>query len=144
MNRFAANVKAIDNCEIVNHIILEIEGVTLKTIVSKVPAWLTQGDAVYVAFPEVSVCIGKSCKGKVSIENCISALLETHRSKNTLTELVIRSRIGTVVALMTEESFNALELQDGDDLVMMLRGIDIALEPYFDPIDEIFGIKVAN
>ncbi|HHH37049.1 MAG TPA: hypothetical protein ENK77_00345 [Epsilonproteobacteria bacterium] len=144
MNRFTANVKAIENHEIVKHIILEIDGTILKTIISKVPAWVAEGESVSVAFRELSVCIGTSCEGKVSIENRLSAVLETHRSKNSLTELVLRSRIGTVVALMTEDSFHELELKDGDELIMMLRGIDITLEPHFGRLDKAMGMKVAN
>jgi hypothetical protein len=60
----------------------------------------------------------------------------------------MESAIGKVVALMTEKSFKDLQISIGDETIILLREIDINLEPYFESIhiDPLMNtrMKVAN
>lgn len=148
MNKFTAVVTSIENMEIVTYIALQVGEIEIRIIKSKVPQWLNVNDSVYFTFQEFSVCIGKACNGKVSIENRIPAVLTSVRTKNSLSELTFESKIGEVVSLMTQSAFEELELEKDSTATILLREIDINLEPYIEPkLLESFmnpGIKVAN
>lgn len=148
MNKIAATVESIENMDIVTYITLHIEDTKIRIIKSKVPQWLGVNDKVYFTFQEFSVCIGTECNGKVSIENRISALLSSVRAKSSLCELKFESKIGEVVALMTQNAFEELQLKEGSKATILLREIDINLEPYIEPklLESMMntGTKVAN
>lgn len=148
MNKVIASVKSIDDQQIVVYITLEVNDVEIVLIESKVPQWLKNGEKVYFTFQEVSVCVGKACEGKISIENRIPGILHQVRKKGTMCELTFQSEIGKIVSLMTQKSFEGLQLKEGEKAIILLREIDINLEPYFEPInvDQFFntGMKVAN
>jgi len=148
MNKLAAEVKEIDDQEIVVYITLDVRGVEIVLIESKVPQWLKIGEKVYFTFQEMSVCVGKECNGKISIENRIPSHLKQVRTKGTMCELTFDTKIGEVISLMTQKSFKELQIQDDEKATILLREIDIHLEPYTEPlnIDEFFHsrMKVAN
>lgn len=148
MNKIAARVKSIDDQEIVVYVTLEINDMEIVLIKPRVPSWLKSSQKVHFTFQEVSVCVGKACNGKISIENRVPAVLDCVRIKGTMCELTFQSEIGQVVSLMTEKSFEALQLGRGEKATILLRDIDINLEPYSEPInqDQFYdsGMKVAN
>lgn len=148
MNKISAVVTSIENMEIVTYITLQVGEIDIKIIKSKAPKWLQTGDPVYFTFQEFSVCVGKACNGKVSIENRIPAVLNSVRKKHSLCELTFDSKIGEVVSLMTQSVFEELELENGYKANILLREIDIDLEPYIEPsVLEAFmktRTKVAN
>lgn len=148
MNKFTAVVKSVHDMEIVTYITLEVNGVEIMVIKPSIPIWLNVGDRVFFTFREVSVCVGKACNGKVSIENRIPATLHSYRKKGSLCELKFESELGEIVSLMTEKAFNELELDAGSKATILLREIDIAIEPYREAISiESFmktRTKVAN
>jgi len=129
MNRIPATVKSIDNMGIVSYITVVINGVELQIMKSTIPKWLAQDDTVFITFQELSVCVGTNCDGKVSIENRIPAKLLFTRTKDSLCELVFKSEMGEVVSLMTEKNFYQLKIDIGSEATLLLRDIDISLEP---------------
>lgn len=148
MNKITAVVKSVNDMEIVTYITLEVNGVEIMVIKPSIPEWLNVGDRVFFTFREVSVCVGKACNGKVSIENRIPATLHSFRKKGSLCELKFESDLGEIVSLMTEKAFNELELDAGSKATILLREIDIGLQPYREAISlESFmntRTKVAN
>ena len=135
MNKIAAVVKSINDMEIVTYVTLEVNSIEIIIIKSKQPEWLNVGDTVYFTFREFSVCVGTACNGKVSIENRIPATLQLVRKKGSLCELKFKSELGEVVSLMTEKAFDELEIDIGSKATVLLREIDISLEPYMESIN---------
>jgi ABC-type molybdate transport system ATPase subunit len=133
MNKIHAVVTSVDRMEIVTYITLKVGETDIKIMKSEAPKWLKVDDHVYFTFQEYSVCIGKACNGKVSIENRIPAVLTNVRKKHSLCELKLSSEIGDVVSLMTQSTFEELELEDESKAIILLREIDINLEPYIEP-----------
>ena len=133
MNKIAAVVTSVENMEIVTYITLKVGEIDIKIMKSKAPKWLKVKDNVYFTFPEYSVCIGKACKGKVSIENRIPAVLTSVRENHSLCELKFESKIGEIVSLIPKRTFEELELDDDEKAIILLREIDINLEPYIEP-----------
>jgi len=149
MNKFTAVVTGIEKTDIVTYITLECNDIPVRLIKTKTPVWAGVGDSVYFTFQEASVCVSKECPGSVSIENRIPGKLVKMRSKDSLCELTFESDIGTVVSLVTEKACHELELEEGCKATMLLRGIDIHLEPNVAPMDiesirKSAGTKVAN
>ncbi|MEN8728053.1 MAG: TOBE domain-containing protein [Sulfurovum sp.] len=148
MNKIVAVVKSVNDMKIVTYITLEVNSIEIMIIKSKKPEWINVGDTVYFTFREFSVCVGTACNGKVSIENRIPATLHLIRKKGSLCELKFNSELGEVVSLMTEKAFDELELDVGSKATVLLREIDISLEPYIEALNiEDFmntRIKVAN
>ncbi len=134
MNRIAAVVKSIEDMEIVSYITLEMNEVEIRIIKSKVPEWLSVGDTVFFTFAEISVCIGKACNGKVSIENRIPATLKQLRTNCSLCEVKFDSKIGDIVSLITQNAFDELQLDIGSQVTILLREIDINVEPCVKPV----------
>jgi molybdopterin-binding protein len=151
MNKLTVKVKRIEDHGIVTYITLDAGGMEIKTIKSNMPEWLEEGDQVNMVFQELSVCVGKSCEGKLSIRNKIAARLKRLRTRGTLSELLFESAIGEICSLMTQRSFDELELAVGDEAVLLLREIDIDLQPCIVPrydfpteLDQATRTKVAN
>ncbi|WP_345987123.1 TOBE domain-containing protein [Sulfurimonas sp. HSL1-2] len=149
MNRIAAVVTEIEQTDIVTYITLQCNDTQVRLIKTKTPLWAGVGEKVLFSFQEASVCISKECPGKVSIENRIPGTLLKIRSKDSLCELTFESDIGTVVSLITENACRELGLEVGCRATMLLRGVDIHLEPDVVPMTvESFkkrsGTKVAN
>ncbi|WP_345969306.1 MULTISPECIES: TOBE domain-containing protein [Sulfurimonas] len=129
MNKIAAVVTDIERTDIVTYITLQCNETQIRLIKTKTPVWAGVGDKVCFSFQEASVCVSKECPGKVSIENRIPGTLKKIRSKDSLCELTFESDIGTVVSLITEKACHELGLEVGCDATMLLRGVDIHLEP---------------
>ena len=129
MNRISATVKAIEETDIVTFIRLECGDETVSIIKSKTPQWLAVGDKVTCCFQEASVCVSKDCPGKVSIENRLPATLKEVREGDSLCELTFESGMGRVVSLITSHAFETLGLEKGCEATMLLRGVDVNIEP---------------
>lgn len=134
MNKVSAVVTTIDKNDIVTNIHVECGGTTMRLIKSECPKWLSPGDKVFCTFQEASVCVSKECPGKVSIENKLPASLSDVRKSDSLCELTFSSDLGTVVSLITTDAFDDLELEVGCEATMLLRGVDIGLQPQLEPI----------
>ncbi len=80
------------------------------------------------------MCIGRACNGKVSIENRIPATLKQIRTNGLLCEVKFDSVIGEVVSLITQNAFDELQLDVDSNVTILLREIDINLEPYLEPM----------
>jgi len=129
MNKIEAKVEHIEDLGVVSYIYVQSDGMKMKIIKSKLPQWLDVGDTIFCNFPEASVCIGKDCTKQVSVENCLNASLINIRKSEPLCELTFDSKMGKVVSLITTDSFDLLDLKSGDNATMLIRGIDINIEP---------------
>lgn len=134
MNKIAATVTDIETTDIVTYITLQCNETVIRLIKTKTPVWLGVGEPVYFTFQEASVCVSKECPGKVSIENRVPGTLTKIRSKDSLCELTFDSDLGTVVSLITESACSELGLEVGCRATMLLRGVDIHLEPNVTPM----------
>ncbi|HHD79960.1 MAG TPA: hypothetical protein ENK98_10090 [Epsilonproteobacteria bacterium] len=134
MNKVVAVVTSIEDLEIVTYLTLRAGETSIKVIQPQKPNWLNVHDKVYFKFQEFSVCIGKSCDGKVSIENRIPAVLTSIRAKSSLSVSKFDTDIGEIVSLMPQSAFEELEIVQGDEVMILVSEMDIELEPYIDPM----------
>lgn len=150
MNQVTAIVKSIDETDVVTYVHLNVGETEVSVIKLKTPEWLAVGDEVKCCFQEVAVSVSKECPGKVSIENRLPAELKAIRQGASLCELTFESELGEVVALITSRACESLELTQGCQATMLLRGIDIEIEPILAPKDlnvyrnVLAGMKDAN
>ena len=135
MNNIIAKVINIVPGEVVSFIQLESGGCKLRVIKSELPLWLSVGDKVQCNIHEASVCVSKECPGKVSIENRVKARLKDIRTNDSLCELTFESDLGEVVSLITRMSLDELDLKKECEATMLMRGVDISIEPYIDSLE---------
>ena len=135
MNQLAAIVKEIEKTDVVTYIRVEIGDTTLCLIKPKTPEWLSVGDRVTCTFQEASVCVSKECPGRVSIENRLPATLKEVRQGASLCELTFESDMGEVISLITSHACETLGLTKGCEATMLLRAVDVNVEPVLQPID---------
>mgnify|MGYP005854141127 CR=1 FL=1 len=140
MNNIEAVVTEIKKTDVVTYIDLKCGEESLRLIRQSSPIWLLEGDSVNCKFQEVSVCVSKECEGKVSIENKIPAQLKALRQNGSLCELTFHSGMGDVVSLITQDAYESLGLELECDATMLIRGVDITIEPRLD----LSRIKDAN
>lgn len=135
MNKVLATVQNIEETDIVTYIHVNNGETTMYLIKSEKPKWLSVGDKVYCNFQEGSVCLSKDCPGKVSIENMLPVTLQNVRRNNSLCELTLNnSDFGDIISLITANAYDKLDLQEGCKATMLLRGIDIKLEPLLEDL----------
>jgi molybdopterin-binding protein len=135
VNRIDATVKAIEETDVVTYIRVECGDTPVCLIKAKSPEWLAVGDRVCCTFQEASVCVSKDCPGRVSIENRLPATLASVREGASLCELTFESGVGKIVSLITARAYETLGLETGCGATVLLRGVDIHLEPVIVPID---------
>lgn len=133
MNQVIATVQNIEETDIVTYIHVNSGESAMYLIKSEKPKWLSVGDKVYCNFQEGSVCLSKDCPGKVSIENTLPVTLQNVRRNNSLCELTLNnSDFGDIISLITANAYEKLDLQEGCKATMLLRGVDIKLEPFIE------------
>ena len=135
MNQVIATVQNIEETDIVTYIHVNSGESAMYLIKSEKPKWLSVGDKVYCNFQEGAVCLSKDCPGKVSIENMLPVTLQNVRRNNSLCELTLNnSDFGDIISLITANAYDKLDLQEGCKATMLLRGIDIKLEPLLEDL----------
>jgi len=135
MNKLVATVDEIEERGIVTYIRLNSSSTIITIIKSKTPKWIGVGDRVHCKFQETSVSVSKDCQGKISIENRLPGILKEVRENNSLCELTFESDIGNIISLITSRAYNSLELSKGCKATILLRGVDIKIEPILLPIE---------
>jgi len=135
MNTFIAKVINIEPGEIISYIQVQSGEHKIRIIKSTLPQWLSVGDKVECKIHEASVCVSKECPGRVSIENRLKADLKGVRHSDSLCELTFESDIGEIVSLITQLAYDELDLEIQCEATMLIRGVDISVEPYIDTLD---------
>jgi ABC-type molybdate transport system ATPase subunit len=131
MNKIEAVVTEIKKTDVVTYVYVKSADVDLRLICYKAPVWLASGDSVYCTFQEAAVCVSKECPGRVSIENKLPVVLKEMRQSESLCELTFDTQMGKVVSLITQEAYDDLGLELECDATMLVRGVDIKIEPFF-------------
>ncbi len=129
MNQVVATVEEIEKTDTITFLHLNSGEAKIRIIKHKAPKWLSVGDKVYCKFQEAAVCVSKGCAGNISIENKLPATLKDVRKSSSLCELTFESQMGKVVSLITCSAYDNLELEKGCKATMLLRGVDINVEP---------------
>lgn len=129
MNKIEAVVTEIKKTDVVTYIYVKSGEVDLRLIDYKAPSWLSKGDTVNCKFLEAAVCVSKECPGRVSIENKLPVILKDMRQSESLCELTFDTEMGRVISLITQEAYDDLGLELECDATMLVRGVDIKIEP---------------
>ena len=135
MNTFIAKVVNIVPGEIISYIQVQSGEQKIRIIKSTLPQWLRVEDKVECRIHEASVCVSKECPGRVSIENRLKAYLKEVRHSDSLCELTFESDMGEIVSLITQLAYDELGLEIQCEATMLIRGVDISVEPYIDTLD---------
>lgn len=130
MNSFTAEVAKIDSQGDFYVLYVNVKTGLLKLLKLELPRWIDIGDKVKCSFPEASISI---CKGddddRVSIENRIEAKVDTFRDGELLSEVQLSTQCGPMVSLITTDARKRMDIEAGNDVMLLLKAVDIKLDP---------------
>jgi molybdopterin-binding protein len=104
--------------------------ITLKSIVIDTPqtaTYLREGTPLNLLFKETEVVIGIPENSLTSIQNRIPATLVRIENGVLLTKLELKSAAGNIVAIAGSEAIREMQLQEGDEVVAMIKLNEIML-----------------
>ena len=136
MNALSATVESIESDDFFSFVYLRTNDTVLKLFQTELPKWLDVGDEVECKIQEASVAICKGDHGDadVSIENHIGATIADYRKGDMLSELTLNAPCGSVRSLISTEAFERMALGTGDSVTMLLKAVDIKLQPKIESV----------
>jgi len=130
MNTFKAEVAKIDSQGEFYIIHVHVKRDLLKLLKLELPAWLSVDDKVECSIQEAAISI---CKGddddRVSIENRIEAEVVEFREGDLLSEVTLSTACGPVVSLITTQARKRMQIEKGNNVMLLLKAVDIKLDP---------------
>lgn len=110
---------------------VEIEnGIALQSIVIDTPAsanYLQKGKEIFALFKETEVVISTDKKPQISIENQLKGIVTQIEKGSLLSELTIQTGQHFLTAIITTATAESLRLQEGSDILAMVKVNDIML-----------------
>ncbi|WP_027395346.1 TOBE domain-containing protein [Aquimarina latercula] len=131
MNVFSGHISDIQVSKNLSMVSIEInEHTKLKTILVETPdtaSYLHKGNSVKLLFKETEVIISKDDSSLISIQNKIPATIKKCDSGVLLSKIVLHTAIGDIVAIITTEILNELELKENLAVIVMIKANEIML-----------------
>lgn len=136
MNTFEGIVAKIEKEDDINVIYVHIKKTLFKLLRMDLPEWIEVGDSINCTIQEASIaiCKGEEEHNKVSIENRIQAKVSKLRESPVFTEVTLESGCGSMVALITTEAAQRLQLEPQDEVISLLKAVDIKIEPALESV----------
>ncbi len=131
MNIFSGHISDIQVNESLSLVSIKInEQAILQVIVVETPQtapYLIKKNPIQVLFKETEVIITKEDIPDISIENKIKGTVNTIEKGILLSTLSMDSEIGTIVAILSTEALQKLNLEKGSVVIAMIKINEIML-----------------
>ncbi len=131
MNSFKGKIADIKTNGSLSLITIQVESVLFTTIVIETPdtaSYLKQGNSVTIIFKETEVIISKGIdQPSISIQNkTVGEILDIKKGA-LLSTLTIDTTIGKIIAVVTSDSIDQLQLYVGEKITTMIKATEIML-----------------
>ncbi len=130
MNILEGKITTIRTHGSVSLVTLQIGPVFLNTIILETQdtaSYLKQEHLVKVMFKETEVIIGKSIDLLVSIQNKVTGEILDIEKGALLSKVIIDTVIGTIIAIITSDAAQQLQLKVGEHVTAMIKTTEIML-----------------
>ncbi|MEW7290806.1 TOBE domain-containing protein [Aquimarina sp. 2304DJ70-9] len=130
MNILEGKITAIKTHGSISLVTLQIGSIFFNTIVIETQdtaAYLQQEHLVKVMFKETEVVIGKSMDHLVSIQNKVIGEILDIEKGILLSKLTIDTAIGKIIAIITSDAAQQLQLKVGEHVTAMIKTTEIML-----------------
>jgi molybdate transport system regulatory protein len=130
MNIFKGNISSIAVSGSLSLVEIDVDGIFFKSIIIETPgtaAWLLHGNEINVIFKETEVVIGKGLQHAVSMQNKIPGEILEIDNGALLSKIIIGTTVGKIVAIITTNAVQQLQLQVGETITAMIKTNEIML-----------------
>lgn len=130
MNILKGEITSIKTNGSLSQVTILIKDVFFTTIVietSSTASYLRLGNPIKVIFKETEVVIGKKTTDAISIQNrTIGEILEIEKGE-LLSKLILDTTVGRLIAIITSDALEQLQLQAGKKVTAMIKTTEIML-----------------
>jgi molybdate transport system regulatory protein len=130
MNIFKGKITSIKVSGSLSLVEVNVGDILFKSIVIETPgtaAWLVDDNEINVIFKETEVVIGKGSQHAVSMQNKIPGKIFEIDNGALLSKITIVTPVGKVVAIITYNAVQQLQLQVGETITAMIKTNEIML-----------------
>jgi molybdate transport system regulatory protein len=130
MNIFKGKITSIKVSGSLSLVEVNVDDILFKSIVIETPgtaAWLVDDNEINVIFKETEVVIGKGSQHAVSMQNKIPGKIFEIDNGALLSKITIVTPVGKVVAIITYNAVQQLQLQVGETITAMIKTNEIML-----------------
>lgn len=130
MNILNGEIASIQTNGSLSHVKVKIESIVFDTIIIETPetaSYLKIGNHIKLIFKETEVIIGKNKTYSLSIHNKIQGEILEIKNGALLSKLIIKTTIGTIVAVIISDALKKLQLQIGEKIIAMVKTTEIMI-----------------
>lgn len=130
MNRLEGEIIKIRTSGSMSLVSIAVKDNIFKTILLETPVsadYLQLRKSVAVLFKETEVVIGKEITLKVSLQNRIEGIIQNLQDGELLTRIVLSTDVGELIAIITRDAVDYLNLQEGERVTAMIKTNEIML-----------------
>ena len=130
MNIFKGKITFIKASGSLSLVEVDVDGVFFKSIIIETPdtaAWLVNGHEINVIFKETEVVIGKGLQHTVSMQNKIPGEIFQIDNGALLSKITIGTTVGKIVAIITYNAVQQMQLEVGETITAMIKTNEIML-----------------
>ncbi len=130
MNIFKGKITFIKVSGSLSLVEVNVDGILFKSIIIETPdtaAWLANGNEINVIFKETEVVIGKGLQHTVSMQNKIPGEILEIVNGALLSKITIGTTVGKIVAIITYNAVQQMQLEAGETITAMIKTNEIML-----------------
>ncbi len=104
--------------------------IILKSIVIETPetaSYMKEGNDINVLFKEAEVVIGKGSNFLISLRNRIPCIVRQVEKGALLSKLILQTSVGPISSIITTDAVAELGINEGDQVVAMIKTNEIML-----------------
>lgn len=130
MNTLKGKIASIKTNQSLSLVTIQIEELFFNTIVIETPdtaTYLKIGEPITILFKETEVIIGKGSEHHISIQNKVMGTIIKIEKGELLCKLIINTKIGEIIAILTLDASNHLQLEVNEKIIVMIKTTEIML-----------------
>ena len=109
---------------------INVNDIFLNTIIIETPktaSYLKKGNPINVVFKETEVIIGKGISHNLSLQNKVFGTILEIEKGDFLSKITIDAKVGKIVAIITSEAVEELQLSLNEKVTAMMQTTEIML-----------------
>jgi molybdopterin-binding protein len=123
-----ARIKEIESVENLNIIHLEINDIELKMLSLDLAANMSEGRQVSLNIKPLSIALGKEVSGDLSFSNQLPSVITAIYKGELLSSVELRCGSVNFESVISTQSLNTMQLNDGDHVMAYIRASEISIE----------------
>ena len=130
MNSLRGNIIDIQVCDNISLVKIQCGDSVLSSIIIETPStisYLREGNSINVLFKETEVIIAKKGEYEISLQNQLPCLIEHIKKGQLLSRIKLKFNNTEIRSIITSNAVNKLELEEGMEVLAMIKTNEIML-----------------